>query len=105
MQKISRCLILTGLVLSSLIDVAADDPANDQRIPLSDCHVHLVDFLQNGEFWSAEDEAFIPPSPEATLSHGRRGARIVSLLKRMEHANVTHAMVSGMPFVKKMVEE
>ena len=82
--------------------IAQESPGKNYRdIPKSDCHVHLVDFLQNGEFWSARENAFIPPSPRSTLSHGKRGLRIVSLLKRMEAARVEHAMVSGMPFVKK----
>ena len=71
------------------------------NIPKCDCHVHLVDFLQNGEFWSFEKHDFIEPSPRRTPAHGERGARIVALLKRMDDANVRAAMVSGMPFVKK----
>ena len=76
-------------------------PADWSELPKADCHVHLVDFLQNGEFWSDARGDFVPPSPGATLPHGARGARIVSLLKRMDAAHVRRAMVSGMPFVKK----
>ncbi len=70
-------------------------------LPKADCHIHLVDFLQNGEYWSELDQAFIPPSPKVTLPSGQRDARIVGILKRMDAAGVTVAMVSGMPFVKK----
>ncbi len=76
-------------------------------LPKADCHVHLVDFLQNGEFWSDPDGPggfdgqFVPPSPGAALAQGDRGARIESVLRRMDAADVRVAMISGMPFVKK----
>ena len=93
-------------------DSPAAAPSSDQSrdwstLPKADCHVHLVDFLQNGEFWSDPDGPggfdgrFVPPSPGAALVHGGRGARIESLIRRMDAADVRVAMISGMPFVKK----
>jgi len=67
----------------------------------SDAHLHLLDFLQNGEYWSEKDQRFIQSSPKHQLVHGKRGARIVGVLKRMDHANVSHALISGMPFIKR----
>ena len=83
------------------------EPRDWSELRKADCHVHLVDFLQNGEFWfdpdgpGGSDGRFVPPSPAAALAHGERGARIESLLRRMDDAGVRVAMISGMPFVKK----
>ena len=67
----------------------------------SDSHFHLVNFLQNGEHWSETEQRFVASSPYITLPQGQRGKRIEGMLKRMDAANVSVAMVSGMPFVKK----
>ncbi len=75
--------------------------ASAEPIPKADCHLHLVNFLQNGEFWSESKRQFIDPSTRAILPAGKRGARIVGILKRMDEAGVREAMISGMPFVKK----
>jgi hypothetical protein len=69
-------------------------------IPKSDVHLHMVDFLQNGEYWT-EEEGFVEPAPNVTLPQGQRGARVVAVLKRMQAANVDYAMVTGLPFFKR----
>ena len=72
-----------------------------ESLKKSDSHFHLVNFLQNGEHWSEETQQFIPSSPYKTLKVGDRGKRIEAVLKRMDAANVSVAMISGMPFIKK----
>ncbi len=97
---------LTVLFFLSTVCPAADKPKQRKNDPFrdlkkADCHLHLVDFLQNGEYWSLKEGRFIPPSPGSAIRHGMRHQRIEGVLKRMDAANVTHAMITGMPYVKK----
>lgn len=94
-------ILAAVLFLLSASHLQAEGPGDFANIQKSDCHLHLVDFLQNGEYWSEDDKRFVPPSTRATLPHGQRGKRIVDVLKRMDDSKVTSAMISGMPFVKK----
>ncbi len=96
---------ISVLVFSFGLRVGAED-----SVSFSDAHFHLLDFLQNGEFWNA-DQKF--PGSElglsesgrfATLPYGERGRRIEALLANMKSANVNHVMVCGMPFLKKWSE-
>jgi hypothetical protein len=94
------------LIFAADGDTQASDPRPVERY--ADCHVHLLDFLQNGEFQNADgkfpggrygnqDET----GRYASLPYGERGRRIEALLESMEQAKVEHALVSGMPFLKK----
>lgn len=66
-------------------------------MPIADCHMHLLDFLQNGDFWA--DGWFVRGNTQNQTV--RPAQRIEAVLRIMDHANVTEAMISGMPFVKK----
>ena len=99
--SVSGCFILVLGLLFQCSTLSAQDKVDYSNIPKSDCHLHLLDFLQNGEYWSEEDKRFVAPAASMALKHGDRGKRIVGVLKRMQDANVQYAMVSGMPFVKK----
>ena len=69
---------------------------------MADAHVHLLDFLQNGDY--LENGQIVPKKPGAALRAGQRGKRIEAVLWAMDRANVSHALVSGMPFLKKWSE-
>lgn len=65
--------------------------------PIADCHVHLLDFLQNGDFLVDGEFVRGGTAKQAT----RPGQRLMALLAMMDNAHVTEALVMGMPFVKK----
>jgi len=77
----------------------------------ADAHVHIIDFLQNGAFDNSDgqfqgvgDRGQIIKSSAIrylALPYGEQWRRLTLLLKDMEEAGVEHAMVSGMPFLKK----
>ncbi len=77
----------------------------------ADAHVHIIDFLQNGAFDNSDsqfqgvgDRGQIIKSSAIrylALPYGEQWRRLTLLLKDMEEARVDHAMVSGMPFLKK----
>ena len=69
---------------------------------MADAHVHLLDFLQNGDY--LENGQIVPKKLGAALRAGQRGKRIEAVLWAMDRANVSHALVSGMPFLKKWSE-
>ena len=79
---------------------AAVDYAN---VVIADAHVHLLDFLQNGDY--LENGEIVEKIPGAALPAGQRGKRIEAVLWAMDRANVSHALVSGMPFLKKWSED
>ena len=56
-------------------------------------------FLQNGEY--LVDGRLVYSSPANTLPAGERGRRIEAVLWAMDQANVSHAVITGMPFLKK----
>jgi hypothetical protein len=86
-------LIVVSLTLPSVLH-AAD---GYQHVEIADCHLHLLDFLQNGDFYV--DGKFIRGG---TASQPLRpGQRIEALLTMMDYAHVSDAQVMGMPFVKK----
>ena len=81
--------------LLTVYHAVADDGYT--HVEIADCHVHLLDFLQNGDFYA--DGRFIRGG---TANQALRpGQRITAILKMMDHAHVSHAMIMGMPFVKK----
>src|SRR6185369_1866170 len=67
------------------------------HLDIADCHVHLLDFLQNGDFY-ANGKFF---RGGTSNQPARPGQRIGAVLKMMDFAHVSEAMVMGMPFVKK----
>ena len=73
------------------------------NVIIADAHVHLLDFLQNGDY--LENGEVVQKVPGAALPAGQRGKRIEAVLWAMDRANVSHALVSGMPFLKKWSED
>ena len=101
-------LVLSGALLI-VVHLHADDDEATKNDPLvevyADCHVHLLDFLQNGEFQNADHKfpgseygAQSATGRYASLPFGERGRRIEALLESMGRAKVRHALVMGMPF-------
>jgi len=72
-------------------------------IAIADAHLHLLDFLQNGDY--LENGQIVEKVPGAALPAGQRGKRIDAVLWAMDQANVSHALVTGMPFLKKWSED
>ena len=80
----------------------------------SDAHVHLIDFLQNGAFDNADgffkgigSRGEIKGSKAVrylALPFGEQWRRLSLLFRDMAASGVDHAMVSGMPFLKKWSE-
>ena len=77
--------------------------ADYTNVVIADAHVHLLDFLQNGDY--LENGKIVEKVPGAALPSGQRGKRIEAVLWAMDRANVSHALVSGMPFLKKWSED
>ncbi|HSG71672.1 MAG TPA: amidohydrolase family protein, partial [Planctomycetaceae bacterium] len=96
-------LQLTLLLWSSLGLHAQSAPHAMDAIPVADVHVHLLDFLQNGGYLKDGTERV--PKAGDVLPSGSRHFRLLLLLQKMDECNVSHAMVSGMPFVKKWSED
>ncbi len=72
-------------------------------VVIADAHIHLLDFLQNGDY--LENGKIVQKVPGAALPAGQRGKRIEAVLWAMDRANVSHALVTGMPFLKKWSED
>ena len=64
----------------------------------TDAHLHLLDFLQNGDY--LENGKLVEKKPGQALPAGERYKLIDAALWAMDNANVSHALISGMPFVK-----
>lgn len=94
------CLSVAPRTFGQLETQLPDDVAS---LPVADIHVHLLDFLQNGSYLRDGKEQL--PRAGDTLPAGSRHLRLLLLLKRMDECHVSHAMVSGMPFVKKWSED
>lgn len=82
-----------------------------QAEPVADCHFHLLDFLQNGEFDNRDNR--FPGSSRGLMKSGRyfqlpfgeRHRRLTGLLQVLEKNDVRDVVVCGMPFVKKWSED
>jgi len=61
-----------------------------------------LDFLQNGDY--LEDGKLVEKRPGQVLPAGERYKLIDAALWAMDGAHVSHALISGMPFVKKWNE-
>lgn len=101
-------IILVGLL--GIVLHAAIKSSSSERIVkrYADCHVHLLDFLQNGEFMNS-DKKFpggVYGKQDDTgrfvsIPFGERGRRVEALLESMDKAQVHNALVCGMPFIKE----
>jgi hypothetical protein len=98
-------VLVVALGLIAACPLVSSSRAEDEldRVVMADCHVHLLDFLQNGDY--LEDGKFVYSAPKFTLPTGQRGKRIEMILTAMDGAGVSHAMISGMPFLKKWSED
>ena len=96
-------LLLAGIYLSAGQSV--------QSQPYGDCHFHLLDFLQNGEF-DNRDGAFpcnasglMKDGRYFQLPYGERHRRLTGLIDVTDKHNIADVVVCGMPFVKKWAED
>lgn len=96
-------LLLVGSCLSAGQSVQAQ--------PYGDCHFHLLDFLQNGEF-DNRDGAFpcnasglMKDGRYFQLPYGERHRRLTGLIDVTDKHNIADVVVCGMPFVKKWAED
>lgn len=96
-------LLLAGIFLT------AGQSAQSQ--PYGDCHFHLLDFLQNGEF-DNRDGAFpcnasglMKDGRYFQLPYGERHRRLTGLIDVTDKHNIADVVVCGMPFVKKWAED
>lgn len=77
---------------------------------MADCHFHMLNFLQNGEFDNSDGK--YPANSNGVMEDGRffqipageRHRRITGLLKIVEAHHLEDVIVCGMPFVKKWAE-
>ena len=102
MRRLGRVEVAVAALAAALVPGSPVAPQEARELPINDAHVHLVDFLQNGDF--LENGELVASSPQATLPVGQRGKRIEALLWAMDRAGVQHAMVSGLAFLKKWSE-
>ena len=76
-----------------------------------DCHFHLLDFLQNGEFdnrdgaFPCDASGLMKDGRYFQLPYGERHRRLTGLLDIAEKHNIEDLIVCGMPFVKKWAED
>ena len=95
-------LLLIGIAALFLFN--APSVAGDyDDVVIADAHVHLLDFLQNGDY--LDRGVIVAKHPGMALPAGQRGKQIEALLWAMDRANVSHALVAGMPFLKKWAED
>ncbi len=102
------CILLpnNGLVFAEEKSTADES----ESIHYSDCHIHLLNFLQGGEFLNSDKK--FPGSRWGEVDHqrfiplpaGQRWRRIAGLLYAMDRGNIDHAMVCGMPVLKKWAD-
>ena len=105
-MKLMGTLTFALVQLCLLQNVFAVDPFKPHvmdDIAIADAHIHMVDFRQNGGYLSHGKE--VPPQVNRTLPSGSRHFRLELLLWKMDRCNVSHAMICGMPFVKKWGED
>ena len=100
-KKIAKLIVFSLISVNCIFSISFAADYSDLQI--ADAHVHLLDFLQNGDHF--EEGEIVTKVPGAALPAGQRGKRIEALLWAMDNANVSHALVSGMPFLKKWSED
>jgi hypothetical protein len=100
---VSATMLIAVLLLASVGN--AQKSCATERIPVADAHFHLLDFLQNSAYMDPQSGEEVPPIAARSLPHFQSHHRLKLFLRKMDEANVSHAMVSGMPFVKKWSED
>jgi len=79
--------------------------------PYGDCHFHLFDFLQNGQFdnrdqrFPCDATGLMKDGRYFQLPYGERYRRITGLLETTERHHIVDVILCGMPFVKKWSED
>ena len=96
-------IIITAFSCCSAEEPIAFHAHPMDEIPIADCHVHMVDFLQNGGYLHKGNE--VAPEVSSALPSGSRHLRIELLLWKMEQCNISDALICGMPFIKKWNED
>jgi len=106
--------LIQSMVIVSLLPLAAMAAENDAKQAdewsYSDCHIHLLNFLQQGEFdnrdnrFPASKLGAVERQRYLTLPDGERWRRISALLRHMRETDVEYAMICGMPVLKKWSE-
>jgi len=82
-----------------------------QAEPYGDCHFHLLDFLQNGEFdnrdgaFPCDASGLMADGRYFQLPYGERHRRLTGLLDVTDRHDIADVVVCGMPFVKKWAED
>ena len=82
-----------------------------QAKPYGDCHFHLLDFLQNGEFdnrdgaFPCDASGLMKDGRYFQLPYGERHRRLTGLIDVTNRHNIADVVVCGMPFVKKWAED
>ncbi len=102
-QEVSLFFAVT-LLIAVLLPASvgnAQERLLPETLPIADAHFHLLDFLQNGAHLDPKSGKEMSPTVARSLPHFQSHHRLKLLLQKMDEANVSHAMVSGMPFVKK----
>lgn len=109
MRKISFVITVLILLCGGLFAQDTETKElNDYKF--TDCHFHILDFLQNGEFLNTDHKfpgsewGMTESGRYATLPYGERGRRIEGMLRGMELADAGHIIVFGLPFIKKWSE-
>jgi len=91
--------LLPAVLIPCLFLLNEQGIAQQHAQPIADCHCHLLDFLQNGDvLFNGEIKR---PRPGDALPAGKRHARLEMILYAMDRADVSHALISGMPFLKR----
>jgi hypothetical protein len=106
-QFISALALLSS---SLILPLRAEEELADDAIHYSDCHIHLLNFLQGGEFQN--DDKKFPGSRWGEVGHqrflplpaGQRWRRISGLLYAMDRDHIDYAMICGMPVSKKWAD-
>ncbi len=112
MRRISRRRLFVSLVclmhLLEALDISGVLAGEDKpKRSYSDCHIHLLNFLQGGEFLN--DDGEYPGSKWGEIDHqrygvlpaGERWRRIAGLLENMDRGHIDYALVCGIPGFKK----
>ena len=80
----SRLPLLCLAILSWLLVATSCAARGFGDVPMADAHVHLLDFLQNGDY--LENGQIVPKKPGVALRAGQRGKRIEAVLWAMDRA-------------------
>ena len=98
-----RATELIACVIFAMLQCAAAAGSDWDGVAISDAHLHMLDFLQNGDF--LDDGKLVTRKPGQALRSGERGKRIEAVIWAMDRANVDRALIFGMPFLKKWSED